>query len=142
MTGKKPTDTAKKAPSAQKAASARKPSSGDALRLRVHLDAEAFLGPGKADLLEGIAETGSIAAGGRRLGMSYKRAWLLVETLNGYFAGPLVVAATGGKAGGGAQLTPLGREVLTRYRAMLAASEAACAKDLAALRRLRGKKSQ
>lgn len=123
--------------------SSKKPDkSAASLRLRVHLDAEAFLGPGKADLLDGIAETGSIAAGGRRLGMSYKRAWLLVETLNGYFAGPLVVAATGGKAGGGAQLTPLGREVLTRYRSMLAASEAACAKDLAALRKLRGRKTK
>ncbi|MBX3453541.1 winged helix-turn-helix domain-containing protein [Ferrovibrio sp.] len=115
---------------------------GSALRLRVHLDAEAFLGPGKADLLEGIAATGSIAAGGRRLGMSYKRAWLLVETLNGYFAEPLVTAATGGKAGGGAQLTRLGQEVLARYRAMLAASEAACAKDIAALRKLRAKKTR
>ena len=114
---------------------------GAPLRLRVHLDAEAFLGPGKADLLEGIAATGSIAAGGRRLGMSYKRAWMLVETLNSYFAGPLVVAATGGKAGGGAQLTKLGQDVLARYRAMLAASEAACAKDIAALRKLRAKKA-
>ncbi|WP_428249229.1 winged helix-turn-helix domain-containing protein [Ferrovibrio sp.] len=109
------------------------------VKLRIVLDDEAFLGPGKADLLQGIAETGSIAAAGRRLGMSYKRAWLLAETLNGYFRTPLVTAATGGKAGGGATLTKLGSEVLARYRAMVAASEAACAADVAALRKLRGK---
>ena len=130
MPAQKSSQTAKKSPDPR-----------PTLRLRVHLDDEAFLGPGKADLLEGIAATGSIAAGGRRLGMSYKRAWMLVETLNGYFAGPLVVAATGGKAGGGAQLTKLGQDVLDRYRAMLAASEAACAKDIAALRKLRAKKA-
>ncbi len=106
-----------------------------AARLRVVLAPDVFLGPGKADLLEGIAETGSIAAAGRRLGMSYKRAWMLVETLNGYFAKPLVTAATGGKAGGGAQLTPLGQDVLIRYRRMAAATETAIAKDVAALRK-------
>ncbi len=110
-----------------------------AARLRVVLDEGVFLGPGKADLLEGIAATGSIAAAGRRLGMSYKRAWMLVETLNGYFAKPLVQAATGGKAGGGAQLTPLGEEVLLRYRRMAAATEKAIAKDVAALRKQRQK---
>lgn len=108
-----------------------------AARLRVVLDEGVFLGPGKADLLEGIAETGSIAAAGRRLNMSYKRAWMLVETLNGYFAKPLVQAATGGKAGGGAQLTPLGQDVLARYRRMAAATEKAIAKDVAALRKKR-----
>jgi len=110
-----------------------------AIKLRVVLDADAFLGPGKADLLQGIAETGSISAAGRRLNMSYKRAWMLVETLNGYFRTPLVTAATGGKAGGGAQLTKLGQEVLARYRRMASATEAACATDVAALRKLRAK---
>ncbi len=108
-----------------------------AIKLRIVLDADAFLGPGKADLLQGIAETGSISAAGRRLNMSYKRAWMLVETLNGYFRSPLVQAATGGKAGGGASLTKLGQEVLARYRHMASATEAACAKDVAALRKLR-----
>lgn len=110
-----------------------------ATRLRVVLAPGVFLGPGKAELLEGIAATGSISAAGRRMGMSYKRAWQLVETLNGYFKAPLVFAATGGKAGGGATLTPLGVQVLARYQAMMAATEAACAKDIAALRRLRGR---
>lgn len=110
-----------------------------AARLRVVLAPDVFLGPGKADLLEGIAETGSISAAGRRLNMSYKRAWMLVETLNGYFAKPLVTAATGGKAGGGAQLTALGEEVLARYRRMAAATEKAIAEDVAALRKKRKK---
>ncbi|MFN4275846.1 MAG: winged helix-turn-helix domain-containing protein [Ferrovibrio sp.] len=110
-----------------------------AARLRVVLAPDVFLGPGKADLLEGIAETGSISAAGRRLNMSYKRAWMLVETLNGYFAKPLVTAATGGKAGGGATLTALGQEVLMRYRRMAAATEKAIAEDVAALRKKRQK---
>lgn len=108
-----------------------------AARLRVVLAPDVFLGPGKADLLEGIAATGSISAAGRRLNMSYKRAWMLVETLNGYFAKPLVQAATGGKAGGGARLTPLGQDVLLRYRRMAAATEKAIAADVAALRKQR-----
>lgn len=110
-----------------------------ATRLRVVLAPGVFLGPGKGELLERIAATGSISAAGRAMGMSYKRAWQLVETLNGYFRAPLVQAATGGKAGGGAQLTALGRQVLAQYQAMTAATEKACAKEVAALRRLRKK---
>lgn len=108
-----------------------------ATRLRVLLAPGVFLGPGKGELLEGIAATGSISAAGRAMGMSYKRAWMLVETLNGYFRAPLVTAATGGKAGGGAQLTALGQQVLARYQAMTAATEKACARDVAALQKLR-----
>ena len=121
------------------AKSGAKPAAFPRLRLRLLLAEDVMLGPGKADLLEGIAATGSISAAGRRLGMSYKRAWMLVETLNGYFRSPLVFAAPGGKAGGGATLTPLGRQVLAHYRAMTAAAERACAKDSAALRKLRGR---
>lgn len=108
-----------------------------ATRLRVVLAPGVFLGPGKGELLERIAATGSISAAGRAMGMSYKRAWQLVETLNGYFRAPLVQAATGGKAGGGAQLTALGKQVLAQYQAMTAATEKACAKQVAALHRLR-----
>lgn len=108
-----------------------------ATRLRIVLAPGVFLGPGKGELLEGIRDSGSIAAAGRRMGMSYKRAWQLVETLNGYFRSPLVVAATGGKAGGGARLTRLGEQVLARYQSMTAATEAACAKDIKALQKLR-----
>ncbi|MBS4045169.1 MAG: LysR family transcriptional regulator [Alphaproteobacteria bacterium] len=110
-----------------------------ATRLRVVLAPGVFLGPGKGELLERIADTGSISAAGRAMGMSYKRAWMLVETLNGYFRSPLVTAATGGKAGGGAQLTPLGRQVLAQYQAMTQATETACKKQVAALHRLRKK---
>lgn len=130
---------AKTAPQKTAPKSATAPAPADSIRLRVVLAPGVFLGPGKGDLLEHIAATGSISAAGRRMGMSYKRAWMLVETLNGYFNSPLVSAATGGKAGGGAQLTPLGRRVLAHYRAMTAASATACAKDIAALRKLRGK---
>ncbi|WP_349358948.1 LysR family transcriptional regulator [Stappia sp.] len=86
------------------------------LRLRLVLEPDVAFGPGKADLLEGIAETGSIAAAGRRMGMSYKRAWTLVETLNGAFAAPLVARSRGGAQGGGARLTETGATVLALYR--------------------------
>jgi len=118
---------------------AKKTKIASATRLRVVLAPGVFLGPGKGELLEGIAATGSISAAGRAMGMSYKRAWQLVETLNGYFRSPLVTAATGGKAGGGAQLTALGQQVLAQYQAMTAATEKACAKQVAALQKLRKK---
>ena len=88
------------------------------LRLRITLKPGTLLGPGKADLLEGIRETGSIAAAGRRMGMSYKRAWYLIDTMNSYFREPVVFSNKGGKTGGGAQLTTTGRAVLDRYRRM------------------------
>jgi molybdate transport system regulatory protein len=109
--------------------------SGPVARLRIILGDAIAVGPGKADLLEGIRETGSIAAAGRRMGMSYKRAWLLVETMNSCFSRPLVEAAKGGKWGGGARLTKLGEEVLARYRRMQTATGRAIADDLAALKR-------
>lgn len=86
------------------------------VRVRLYMAPETFLGPGKADLLQGIEETGSIAAAGRRMNMSYKRAWYLVDTLNGYFEEPLVVSNKGGRSGGGASLTDTGRSVLKCYR--------------------------
>lgn len=88
------------------------------LRLRIVFGPQAMLGPGKADLLEAIRETGSISAAGRRLGMSYKRAWSLVEILNGVFRDPLVESARGGPRGGGARLTEAGETVLSHYRAI------------------------
>lgn len=86
------------------------------LRLRLIFGAGAMLGPGKAELLEGIRDTGSIAAAGRRMAMSYKRAWLLVEALNADFREPLVARVRGGPGGGGAELTPAGARVLALYR--------------------------
>ncbi|MBV0892318.1 LysR family transcriptional regulator [Paracoccus sp. Z118] len=103
------------------------------LRLRLYLDDKRWMGPGKADLLALIAATGSISAAGRRMGMSYKRAWTLVEALNAMFREPLVESARGGAQGGGAALTPLGQEVLARFRAIQDAAERAGAGDIAAL---------
>jgi molybdate transport system regulatory protein len=108
------------------------------LRLRVILQPGMLLGPGRADLLEGIKLTGSIAAAGRRMGMSYKRAWTLIETLNTEFPAPLVTGAKGGARGGGSSLTELGEVVLARYRSMQARTEAAIRADVRALdRRIR-----
>jgi molybdate transport system regulatory protein len=114
--------------------------SGPVARLRIILGDAIAIGPGKADLLEGIRDTGSIAASARRMGLSYKRAWLLVDTMNACFRRPVVEAAKGGKAGGGARLTPLGEEVLARYRRMQAATGRAIAGDLAALSRVMRKR--
>jgi molybdate transport system regulatory protein len=100
------------------------------VRLRLRLAPGIDLGPGKADLLEGIRETGSISAAGRRMRMSYKRAWQLIDELNSLFDTPLVAASTGGSGGGGASLTRRGRDVLARYRRMHAACVAAVAGDL------------
>jgi len=106
------------------------------VRLRVVLQRDIAIGPGKADLLEGIAATGSISAAARRLGMSYKRAWVLVDTMNRCFRTALVEAAKGGESGGGARLTALGQEVLRRYRSMEAHAARRAGRDLAALKRL------
>jgi molybdate transport system regulatory protein len=106
-----------------------------AVHLRVTLDRDVAIGPGKADLLEGIAATGSIAAAGRRMGMSYKRAWLLIDTMNRCFRGPVVLAAKGGQTGGGARLTSLGSQVLAAYRRMQARTARAIAPDLGRLKR-------
>jgi molybdate transport system regulatory protein len=104
-------------------------------RLRIVLAPGVAIGPGKADLLQGIKETGSISAAARRMGMSYKRAWYLVETLNGHFEKTLVEAVKGGSSGGGARLTPLGEEVLDAFREMEALADRAIAPSLRRLRR-------
>src|SRR5262245_36482320 len=103
------------------------------LSTRIILRPGVAFGPGKADLLEHIRDTGSIAAAGRRMNMSYTRAWSLVEEMNAAFARPLVRSAKGGAARGGASLTPLGTEVLQRYRHMQSTSQRAVAADLKAL---------
>jgi molybdate transport system regulatory protein len=104
------------------------------LRIRIVFGDAGMLGPGKADLLEGIARTGSIAAAGRAMGMSYKRAWELVGTLNAMFHEPVVDSTRGGPGGGGAVLTETGREVLRLYRAFEAEAGAAGAGRLDDLR--------
>ncbi|GAB4169456.1 MAG: winged helix-turn-helix domain-containing protein [Thalassobaculales bacterium] len=95
------------------------------ISLRIDFAEDRRLGPGKVLLLERIGEHGSIAAAGRSMGMSYRRAWLLVEELNRLTGQPLVAAQVGGSRGGGASLTPLGLELARRYRAAEAAALAA-----------------
>ena len=104
-------------------------------KLQVVVHPGVRLGPGKADLLQGIKETGSISAAGRRIDMSYKRAWYLVEAMNAHFDRPLVEATKGGKSGGGAKLTQLGEDILSAFREMEAATEKPTAPVLHRLRR-------
>ena len=106
------------------------------LRLRILFGDKVMLGPGKAELLGLIGETGSISAAGRGMKMSYKRAWMLVEEMNAAFRAPLVESIRGGAGGGGAQLTATGQAVLAHYRQIERAAAAAGAADLAALRAL------
>ncbi|MFN2323897.1 MAG: winged helix-turn-helix domain-containing protein [Trueperaceae bacterium] len=106
------------------------------LRVRVVFDTVGMIGPGKADLLDGIDRCGSIAAAGREMGMSYKRAWELIGTLNAMFRAPLVARTRGGAGGGGAVLTQTGREVLALYRGIEADTTAASAPHIGRLRGL------
>lgn len=92
------------------------------IRIRIRFGGAGMIGPGKAELLERIAVTGSIAAAARGMGMSYKRAWMLVEVLNGMFDLPLVDSTRGGAGKGGAVLTERGQGVLAEYRAVEAAA--------------------
>ena len=103
------------------------------LSVRIDLDGGERIGPGKIALLKAIGETGSISAAGRELHMSYRRAWKLIEELNAGFKRPLVTAQTGGKSGGGARLTALGKSVVTHYTAIEAKSHKAASRHLAAL---------
>lgn len=96
-----------------------------ALILRLFRGEEVAMGPGKADLLDAIIQTGSISAAARAMNMSYRRAWLLVDMMNRSFREPLVHGAAGGRQGGGAFVTDAGVRVLGQYRAMEAAALAA-----------------
>ena len=103
--------------------------------LRIHLGDQIAIGPGKAQLLDSIRRTGSISAAGREMGVSYKHAWLLVDSMNVCFRGPLVEAVKGGKRGGGASLTSLGIEVLECYRSMQALAAEAIRPEVAKFKR-------
>ena len=105
-------------------------------RLRITRGEDIAVGPGKVDLLEAIGATGSITAAAKALGMSYRRAWLLVDTMNRCFRQPVVEAEAGGPRGGGTRLSALGEEVVRRYRAAEAAAERAATAELRALERL------
>jgi len=103
------------------------------LRLTLTLDSGARIGPGKAELLESVRASGSISAAARALGMDYKRAWLLLDSINRAFVSPAVERVTGGAGGGGAVLTPFGENLLARYRKLEAAAQRLAAADLKAL---------
>ena len=103
------------------------------LRLKLTFDSGLTMGPGKADLLQGIAAEGSISAAGRRMKMSYKRAWMLVEEMNAAFQTPLVESSRGGASGGGARLTEAGEAVLSHYRRLEAITRAQGADEIAGI---------
>ena len=104
------------------------------LTIRVDFGAFGYLGPGKIKLMELISQHGSISQAGKEMGMSYRRAWLLVDEINRIFKGPLVETQMGGSGGGGARLTKLGRDVVGRYRAIEGAAASATSANLKALK--------
>jgi molybdate transport system regulatory protein len=101
-------------------------------RLRITNGDDIAVGPGKVELLEAIASTGSITSAAKELGMSYRRAWLLVDTMNRCFKSPVVEAESGGRRGGGTALTPVGADVVRRYRRIEKAAAKAAAADIRA----------
>ena len=103
------------------------------LRLRLYFGNLLMLGPGKAELLAAVRDRGSISAAGRDLGMSYKRAWMLIEEMNAAFKEPVVQSSRGGSGGGGAQLTEVGAEVLAQYSALVEKVGELGAPEIAAL---------
>jgi molybdate transport system regulatory protein len=105
------------------------------LQIRVAFDSGLVIGPGKADLLEHVRDTGSISAAGRRMKMSYRRAWDLIDAMNRHFATPVVETSRGGTGGGGARLTAMGEEVIARYRRIQAEAEKAVQPEARALHR-------
>ena len=109
-------------------------SSLPSLSVRIDLDSEDRIGPGKILLLERINECGSISAAGRAMDMSCKRAWDLVDEINRICRQAAVERQTGGKNGGGAVLTPFGQSLVARYRKIERDAASAVRKDLEALR--------
>ena len=106
------------------------------VRPRVYIGEAISLGPGKMDLLRAVDEFHSISAAARSLGIPYKRAWLLMDSLNQGFGQPVVETTAGGKGGGGTHLTPLGKKVLNGYEALEARITASAQAELKQLRRL------
>jgi molybdate transport system regulatory protein len=104
------------------------------LSVRIDLDAEDRIGPGKIQLLAQIREHGSISAAGRAMDMSYKRAWDLVDEINHICGHAVVEPQAGGKNGGGAMLTPLGTALVARYRKIERDAARAVRKELMALK--------
>ena len=110
------------------------------LSIRIDLAGGGRVGPGKVDLLEEISRSGSISAAGRKMKMSYRRAWQLVEDLNRHFETPVVETAAGGAGGGGARLTEAGRMLVAEYRAMEQAAAETAAAHISALDKIVCKK--
>jgi len=104
------------------------------VRISIVFESGARIGPGKAKLLESIRDTGSISAAARDMGMDYKRAWMLLDSMNQAFTEPVVKATPGGPGGGGAILTEFGADVLERYRRVQAEAEKIAAPDMAILK--------
>ncbi len=100
------------------------------LTLRIDFGSDRALGPGKIRLLEAIGKTGSISQAGRSFGMSYRRAWLLVDDLNSCFREQVVAKKPGGARGGGAALTPFGRELIGKYRSVETRAKSAAKRQL------------
>lgn len=103
-------------------------------RFRIMAGDVIALGPGKIDLLEAIQQTGSISQAAKEIQLSYKRAWDMVDTMNHCFKEALVISTTGGKGGGGAQLTSLGNQMISLYRAMEATAEKSIRKEWNAIK--------
>lgn len=101
--------------------------------MRVMLDESIAVGPGKIELLEALEQHGSISAAAKAMGMSYRRAWLLVDELNACLKYPAVCSATGGVQGGGSILTREGRQLVALYRTIEQRAQEACAKELSQL---------
>jgi molybdate transport system regulatory protein len=105
-------------------------------RMRVIQGDTIALGPGKVSLLEAVREHGSISAAARSLGMSYRRAWLLIDEMNRALKTPATVSEHGGQSGGGCTVTPVGEHIIQLYREIENESRSACAKQIADLLKL------
>jgi molybdate transport system regulatory protein len=105
------------------------------IRIRIYFGDGHSVGPGKVQLLEAVRELGSISAAARSLGMAYRHAWELIDDMNQCFRSPVVTGTSGGRAGGGATLTPFGEEVVRRFRSMEKRARKAMAGDVEALDR-------
>ena len=101
-------------------------------QLRISFKNSIAMGPGKVCLLSAIEETGSISGSARKLGMSYRRAWVLVATMNQSFREPVVKTLTGGSRGGGAEVTEFGKEIIRRYLRMAKKAKESVREDMEA----------
>ncbi len=129
----RPTPVVPAAPTPSKAS---KPTVKLRLRLRVTRGDEIAIGPGKIELLEAIRDQGSITTAAKHIGMSYRRAWLLLDETNRLLRKPVTTSAQGGAQGGGSVLTPEGEALIDTYRALERRAEAACAVQIDALLRM------